>query len=68
MAIRLKDIARELGVSVITVSKALRGEPDISDATRERILKRMKELAMLLNRRRAERGSIDFDLPEPIIE
>jgi LacI family transcriptional regulator len=44
VAIRLKDIARELGVSVITVSKALRGKADISDATRERILKRMKEL------------------------
>jgi LacI family transcriptional regulator len=44
MAIRLKDIARELGVSVITVSKALRGKADIGDATRQRILKRMKEL------------------------
>jgi LacI family transcriptional regulator len=44
MAIRLKDIARELNVSVITVSKALRGKTDISEATRERILKRMKEL------------------------
>jgi ribonuclease R len=30
--------------------------------------RRMKELALLLNRRRSERGSIDFDLPEPIIE
>ena len=29
---------------------------------------RMKELALLLNRRRYERGSIDFDLPEPMIE
>jgi len=28
----------------------------------------MKELALLLNKRRHERGSIDFDLPEPIIE
>ena len=28
----------------------------------------MKELALLLNRRRVERGSIDFDLPEPVIE
>ena len=44
MAIRLKDIARELNVSVITVSKALRGNTDISDATRQRILTRMKEL------------------------
>lgn len=44
MAVRLKDIARELNVSVITVSKALRGNTDISEATRNRILKRMKEL------------------------
>jgi len=44
MAIRLKDIARELNVSVITVSKALRGNTDISEATRQRILARMREL------------------------
>ncbi len=30
--------------------------------------RRMKELALLLNARRVERGSIDFDLPEPVIE
>jgi ribonuclease R len=29
---------------------------------------RMKRLAVLMNQRREERGSIDFDLPEPIIE
>jgi ribonuclease R len=29
---------------------------------------RMRELAGLLNQRRSERGSIDFDLPEPVIE
>jgi ribonuclease R len=28
----------------------------------------MRELALLLNSRRARRGSIDFDLPEPVIE
>ncbi len=28
----------------------------------------MRELAGLLNKRRSERGSIDFDLPEPVIE
>jgi len=28
----------------------------------------MRELALLLNRKRARRGSIDFDLPEPLIE
>lgn len=44
MPIRLKDIARDLGVSVITVSKALRNHQDISPATRARVLKRVKEL------------------------
>ena len=29
---------------------------------------RMKQLALLLNKKRERRGSIDFDLPEPIIE
>ena len=42
--VRMKDIARDLGVSVITVSKALRDHSDISDATRARVLKRVKEL------------------------
>lgn len=44
MAVRLKDIARDLGVSVVTVSKVLRGNADIGEATRKRVLKRMKEL------------------------
>jgi ribonuclease R len=30
--------------------------------------KRMRDLAMILNRKRQRRGSIDFDLPEPVIE
>ncbi len=29
---------------------------------------RMRELALILNRRRMRRGAIDFDLPEPLIE
>ncbi len=29
---------------------------------------RMRDLAMILNRKRGRRGSIDFDLPEPVIE
>ncbi len=44
MAVRLKDIARDLGVSLMTVSKALRGMDDISEETRQRVLKRMAEL------------------------
>ena len=44
MAVRMKDIARDLGVSVVTVSKVLRNHGDISKETRQRVLKRMKEL------------------------
>jgi len=35
--VRLKDIAERAGVSIMTVSKALRGERDVSEATRSRI-------------------------------
>jgi len=35
--VRLKDIAAQAGVSVMTVSKALRGAPDISAKTKTRI-------------------------------
>jgi LacI family transcriptional regulator len=44
MAIRMKDIADGLGLSVVTVSKVLRGHPDIGEETRERVLQRVKEL------------------------
>lgn len=44
MAVRLKDIAQDLGVSVITASKALRGSSDISEETRARVLERMRQL------------------------
>ena len=44
MSARMKDIARDLGVSIVTVSKVLRNHADISAETRERVLKRMKEL------------------------
>jgi len=44
LAIRLKDIARDLGISTVTVSKVLRGNKDISEKTRARVLKRMQEL------------------------
>ena len=44
MSIRMKDIARDLGVSVVTVSKVLREHPDVGDQTRERVLARVKEL------------------------
>ena len=44
MPVRMKDIAESLGVSIVTVSKALRNHPDIAVETRNRILARVKEL------------------------
>jgi len=44
MPARLKDIAKDLDLSVVTISKVLRDHPDISQETRQRVLKRMKEL------------------------
>jgi LacI family transcriptional regulator len=44
MAARLKDIANDLGLSVVTVSKVLRDHPDIGEETRKRVLQRMREL------------------------
>jgi LacI family transcriptional regulator, galactose operon repressor len=44
MSVRLKDIARDLGVSAVTVSKVLHNHRDIGSETRERVLRRIKEL------------------------
>ena len=44
MPVRMKDIAEDLGLSVVTVSKVLRNHPEISEDTRERVLQRIKEL------------------------
>jgi LacI family transcriptional regulator len=44
MTIRMKDIAKELGLSQATVSKVLRDHPDIGESTRRRVLERIKEL------------------------
>ena len=44
MAVRLKDIARDLGVSVVTVSKVLRNHTDIGEETRQRVMQRVREL------------------------
>jgi ribonuclease R len=52
------------------VNAVLEGDPE----TRKRYaplvenFERMRDLAMILNRKRERRGSIDFDLPEPVIE
>lgn len=42
--VTLKEIARDLGVSVVTVSKVLRNHEDIGKKTRDLVLQRAKEL------------------------
>jgi ribonuclease R len=52
------------------VHAILEGDEEVRAAYRDRVadFERMKKLAVLMNKRREERGSIDFDLPEPVIE
>jgi ribonuclease R len=52
------------------VNKVLNGDAEMSEryAHMNHHFRAMKELAQLLNSRRSENGSIDFDLPEPTIE
>lgn len=47
--VRLKDIASRAGVSVMTVSRALRGAPDASPATKARILSLAQEMGYVPN-------------------
>src|SRR5271168_5565633 len=49
MAVTMLDIARDLNVSVVTVSKALRNQGRISAATRKRVLRRARELHYQMN-------------------
>jgi len=53
-----------------SVHKVLEGDPEMGLRYGHLAgeFRRMKELALLLNKRRGARGSIDFDLPEPVIE
>src|SRR5258708_4920580 len=52
------------------VNKVIEGDPEMTRryASLAPRFRDMKELALLLNARRNEHGSIDFDLPEPVIE
>ena len=56
MAITLKDIAEELGVSVTTVSRALSGRGRISAATRRQVMEKAVELGYDLAAPEAEGG------------
>ncbi|RXH54155.1 LacI family DNA-binding transcriptional regulator [Granulicella sibirica] len=44
MTVTMKDIAQQVGVSIITVSKALRGHSDIGAETSRRVMDKAREL------------------------
>jgi ribonuclease R len=52
------------------VHKLLEGDAPLRDRYQPLVprFELMQELALILNRKRVRRGSIDFDLPEPLIE
>ena len=52
------------------VHGVLEGDPALIERYQKLVqrFKWMEELALILNRKRVRRGSIDFDLPEPLLE
>ena len=52
------------------VHGVLEGDPPLLERYQKLVqrFKWMQELALILNRKRVRRGSIDFDLPEPLLE
>jgi ribonuclease R len=62
----IKSAAR---MTYTNVNKILEGDAEVSAqyAAHVEHFRKMKELALSLNARRTERGSIDFDLPERVI-
>jgi len=73
--VRLKDIAARAGVSMMTVSKALRDAPDVSAATRTRLRQLAREMGYvpdstaqgLRNRRSRLLGVVISSLANPIV-
>lgn len=47
--VNMTDVARRSGVSIASVSRALRGEPGVSPATRERIISTARELSYVVS-------------------
>lgn len=49
-AVTIVDIGRQLGLSAMTISRALTGNPEVSDKTRQRVLQCARELGYQPNR------------------
>ncbi|MEL6534690.1 MAG: LacI family DNA-binding transcriptional regulator [Bacteroidota bacterium] len=69
--VTLKDIAAKLGVSVATVSRALRGYPDIRPETKEAVLELAEEMRyrpnpLAMNLRKNQSNIIGLMIPEVV--
>lgn len=67
--ITIKDIARELGISISTVSRALKGHPDIRQDTKLQVQEIARRLnyqpnALALSLRRSKTNTIGVIIPE----
>jgi len=68
MAVTIRSIAKKLGLSIGAVSRALDGYPDISDETRQRVIRMAQEMGYVPNRaarqlRRKKADAIGYILP-----
>ncbi len=68
MAVTLKDIARRVGVSITTVSRALGGYDDVAEGTRQRILQAAREMGyrphtIAQSLRRQRTNTVGFIIP-----
>ena len=67
--ITLKEIAEKLGISITTVSKALKNYPDVSEKTRKAVIDLAQELhytpnSFAVNLRTKESKTIGLIIPE----
>lgn len=60
--VTMKDVATELDVSIVTVSKALAGKDGVSEALREKIVDKAKELGYAFkgDKKKTEAGSMNI--------
>jgi DNA-binding LacI/PurR family transcriptional regulator len=75
MSVTIESIAKQLNLSVSTVSKALNGYSDVGEATRNRILQRVQELgyhpntaARNLRRQRTEKIGVVVNYPINVVD
>ncbi|MCP1169493.1 LacI family transcriptional regulator, partial [Limimaricola sp. ASW11-118] len=67
-AIRMADVARAVGVSAMTVSRAFKGDDSVRPETRDRILRKAEELgyvfdATAANLRQSRTGFVAVTVP-----